>query len=370
MKVAYIVGGLPFGGVENMLFNIMREAKRTGIFNMVAINVSGTGERMSDFEDAGLDVISIGNSKKVLKTFRFDTALRLRRVLKEIQPDVIHTSHFSGDYFGRLAAIGLNIPVITHIHNTKIEKRAFRRLMNKVLSNRTDLYISISKMVYERTEEDHNVSRKKHIILYNTFDPAITAVGDLKKEQVTGNNGRNLLLVGRLVNIHKRVDVAIDAFPIIREACPDVNLVIVGDGPDRKMLEERAKQSKYGEYIFFLGYRKDVPQIMHVCDLLIMPSAYEGLPITHLEAMSVGLPAVLSENVPSKEFQPSPALICKVDKSDFAQKVIELLGDDQLYRTLSLRAKSLAKEFTVDKYVIKLKEIYAALINDRHTVRS
>ncbi len=368
MRVVYIVGGLPFGGVENMLFNIMTEAKKTDIFEMIAINISGTGKRMSDFDEAGLKVVNISNTIKILKTFRFDTVFELRKVLKELQPDVIHTSHFSGDYFGRLAAIGLNIPVITHIRNIRREKKSFRRMMNKILSVRTDLYISISKMVYEVTQSDHNVTKKNHIVLYNTFDPGSVYRGDLVKEELTGNKGKNILLVGRLVNKHKRIDVAIKALPKIRKEIPEANLIIVGEGPDEEMLTELAESSPCKDNIYFLGYRKDVPQLMYVSDLLIMPSAYEGLPITHLEAMAVGLPAVISENVPSKEFQPSPALICKVDEDDLAKNVVKLLTDDDLYQELSARAKRLATEFTVDKYVIRLKEVYKEVISKRHPV--
>ena len=112
-KIAFVIGGLPFGGVENWLFDIALRMKRGGAHACRIFNVSGTGVKMSEFEVAGIDVVCIGNSNAAASTHRLDTALRLRRELKRYDPDIIHPLHFRGDYFERIAAIGLGVPVIT-----------------------------------------------------------------------------------------------------------------------------------------------------------------------------------------------------------------------------------------------------------------
>jgi hypothetical protein len=125
IKIVYIIGGLPFGGVENWLFDVLNVLKNDPVIKPTVINLSGTGKKIADFLENKLPLINLTSSNKSLNTHRLDTLIKLRQVLKKIQPNLIHTLHFSGDYFGRIASIGFSIPIITHIHNIKREKKKF-----------------------------------------------------------------------------------------------------------------------------------------------------------------------------------------------------------------------------------------------------
>ncbi len=358
MKILYVVGGLPFGGIENLLFDIARELSKRNIDYRI-INISGTGEKTEEFFRANLPVVNLGNSKKILKTYRLPTAIKLRYFIKQYKPDIIHSMQFSADYFSRIATISIkDIKIITHIHTIKKEKRIERRIFNKLLSFKTDVFLSVSKDVFKVVEKEHNLARKQHYILYNAIN---TKAFDTETSLNLQKGIKYIACVGRLVK-QKNFDVAIKAFSLIEKNHPDTRLLIVGDGGMNKKLQQLTKDLNIYDKVIFAGYRKDVPGILKKSYMLLMPSEYEGFGIAHLEAMYAGLPAIISPFVPSKEIASECSIIAPIDPQQIAYYIEKLLTDEVLYKELSLKAKEIAKNFTIEEYVNKLLTLYSSLI--------
>ncbi len=121
-RIAYVVGGLPFGGVENWLFDIALKLQASDAYECRIFNVSGMGSSCPNSRPR----VSSGLHRGLRRFDRDAQArhgLRLRGELKKYGPHIIHTLHFSGDYFGRIAALGLKVPVITNIRNVKRETK-------------------------------------------------------------------------------------------------------------------------------------------------------------------------------------------------------------------------------------------------------
>ena len=325
MKIAYLIGGLPYGGVESWLFDLTHALLRRPDISPTIVNVSGTGVRHPEFVASGLDVRTIGHSTDCLKTTRLDTALRLRALLKELQPDIVHTVHFSADYFGRLAALGLKVPVITHIRNTKHERSLHRRLASKLLSFRTDLYLAVSHGAAQTIRTDHNLAGRDVVVVYNALDLAKLRVPPAALPAPPAGLGpcKTVMAVSRLV-AQKNYPFLVRVMARVAAAHPAVQLVIVGEGGERERIEAEARACGMADRVHLLGYRTDVPALMQAADIFAMPSLYEGLPIAHLEAMGCGLPAVISEHVPSKEISGGSAFVCPLDEGRFAARILKL----------------------------------------------
>lgn len=365
MKIAYIIGGLPFGGIENWLYDLCLKLKGRKNVSAVVLNVSGTGVKIKDYEDAGIELINVCDSKEALKTFRFDTALSVRELLKELSPDLIHTLQFSGDYFGRLASLGLGVPVITHIRNIKREGKRHRVLANKLLSYATDLYISVSQQAVATIEEQHNKAGREIKILYNAVNPAKLDVPGLDMKEAFGLEGKIVLGVGRIV-AQKNFDLLIRAFRKVQDRYEGkIGLLIAGDGGERKRLQVLISKLGLEDKAALAGYRTDIPSLMRSAHILAMPSDYEGLPVTHVEAMFCGLPAIISRHVPSIEIASDSSLVCKRTPEDIADKLMALLKDEKLYNDMSAKALEASKELTMDIHVEKLMDIYGELLRGR-----
>jgi len=362
MKTLFVVGGLPFGGIENLLFDISSELlKRNYPFKVV--NLSGTGQKVREFEEAGIPLINLGNSFRDIKTFKLGTARRLKELIEREDAQIVHSMQFTGDYFTRLALLfDKRRKVITHIHNTKIEKRFERRLFNKMLSLRTDVFLSVSKEVFEVVEKTHNFFKKPHYIFYNGI-----AFRKLE-EQLKGAKaheffkGRKVFIaLGRLVK-QKRIDLAIRAISMVANKHPDVALAVIGDGGERERLKKLAEELKVEDRVYFFGYQKEVAPFLSNAFALVMPSEYEGLPITHLEAAYFGLPAIISPFVPSKEILSQASLIAPLSAEEVAKKMELLLENEKLYKEMSQKARETAKRYSIERYADALLALYERLI--------
>ncbi|MGE4293573.1 MAG: glycosyltransferase [Desulfovibrio sp.] len=363
VRIAYVIGGLPFGGVENWLYDLGLALKDDPDLEAHIINVSGTGRKTQEFFDAGLRVVCTADTKKALKTQRLSTAQNVRKELQRIRPHLVHTLQFSGDYFGRLAAWGLGVPVITHIRNVKSERTLRRRWINRLLSFRTDLYLSVSKAALETIRREHNLARRPMQVLYNAVEPSKLDVAPHDFRTLFGLEGPVILGVGRLVE-QKNFDKLLRAFALVLERIPDAGLVIVGDGPQRDELEQLKSQLGLDGRAVLAGYRPnaEVPRFLRASSLLAMPSEYEGLPVTHVEAMFCGLPAVISEHVPSIEIAAECSLVSTTEPESIAARLLELLADPERCAAMSASAKRLAEQYTMTRYVAQLKEIYRNLL--------
>lgn len=363
MKVAYIVGGLPFGGVENWLHDLCLALADDPAIEPLVINVSGTGVLMEKYREAGIPVISIGDSKSSINTHRLDTVCRLRRVLKREQVDVIHTLHFSGNYFGRLASIGLGLPVIVHIRNIKSDGKARRVFFNKVLSRFTTMFLAVSKAVVSTIRRDHNVGNIPVEVLYNAVDPVKLDVPAIDLQKEYGISGKVVVGVGRVVK-QKNFDRLMRAVGIVRNTVPNVSLVILGDGSEMDNLKALRAELGLEDCVVLAGYQPNhkVPGFLRASHLLAMPSDYEGLPVTHVEALFCGLPAVISEHVPSKEIAGDAALICTTDVEDIAAKMLEVLSNDEKHAAMKKAALDIAPEFSMQNYLKKLKSVYERIV--------
>ena len=364
MKVAYIIESLPVGGVEVLTLDILSQFKKRGDVQALMVNLSGLGVKQQDYEQAGIEIISLNkNLSKNLSTNDIGNIPKLRRFFKQYQPDIIHSQLFPANYFSRLAAWGLNIPVIVHNHSIVSDSNnSFRhRFINRKLSRLTSLYISVSKMVYDYTQQELNPAHKPSIVIYNAFNPEKMQVPAQDLGAMYGFAGPTIVQLGSMVET-KNFDKTIMAFPKILKAIPSARLLLLGDGRLRPSLEALVAKLELENKVVFTGYRNDVFAYLKSCQLLVMPSSFEGFPIAHLEAMACGLPAVISEHVPSKELAQNCVLFCDTTSDSIAENILKLLSNQALYHEMSIQARNLANKMTIDHYCDSLVEVYNMLL--------
>jgi glycosyltransferase involved in cell wall biosynthesis len=362
IKIAYIVGALPYGGIESLLLDIVTTLKNSDT-RLWVINLSGVGMKKPEFIGSGVSVIDIGSSKKDIKTFDFRTLIKLRKTIKHLAPDIVHTMHFSADYFGRLAALGTGIPVITHIHNTKSEIKFHRRIANKFLSFTTKLFISVSNDVHRYVQNAHNLAKKKSIVLYNAIKFSKLDHTSIAQDIASKTAGQNIIAVARLEE-QKNFDLLLKALVLLIPRFPHIHMIFVGEGPERENLEKFIHDQKITEYVTLTGYRDDVGAFLKASHIFVLPSDYEGFGIAPLEAMYCGLPIIISTNVPLQEIAGEAALICQVDEFDIAAKIASLLENKEMYSQMSIQGKNIANQFGIEQYCRKLLSIYQCVLDN------
>lgn len=172
--------------------------------------------------------------------------------------------------------------------------------------------------------------------------------------------GKRLVAVCRLIG-RKNLHLLLEALPRVRERHPEVSLSIVGEGDRRKELEQQARRLGLERAVDFRGRvpHEDLPAEYHQADLLVLPSEWEGMPITLLEAMACGLPAVVTEGGGSREVVTDNAVLIPVGSTDaIIEAVSGLLDDPARRRDMGRRSRELAMGFGWDLVAARYRALY------------
>ncbi|OCA88289.1 hypothetical protein A8F94_10855 [Bacillus sp. FJAT-27225] len=193
-------------------------------------------------------------------------------------------------------------------------------------------------------------------------DSEVTTIEKLKKQY-----GDFALMVGR-ISPQKDHFTVIQAIKILKEKYGKyLKTVFVGDGPLRKQVEEYAIENGVSDLIIFEGTREDVQNYYKAAKIFIHSSPSEGLPTVLLEAMAAGLPIVATDSKPGvREIlgENDCGLICPIKEPEkMAQKVCELLDDDDLYNQLIIKGKQRIGDFSPEAIKVKLNNYIKEIRN-------
>lgn len=223
---------------------------------------------------------------------------RLRRIFQELRPTIVHTHLWHGDFFGIQAARLAGVKrVITSRHNDDAfrHKQAIRAV-NFALWRTVSAGIAISDAIRNFSIEVEGAPANKLRTIHYGIEYTPNAVDVVAAHHALRAElglAPTTLLIGMVCRLteQKGILYGLRAFANL-ENIPETHLILAGEGPLRATLEAEAARLNIQERVHFLGWRKDVPQIMGGLDIFLMPSLWEGFGLALLEAMAVQLPIV------------------------------------------------------------------------------
>jgi glycosyltransferase involved in cell wall biosynthesis len=297
---------------------------------------------------------------------------RLTRALRQVQPDLVHTHLLHADLYGLVAARRAGVP---HAISSRHNDDSFRhhrviKWANGAAMRRADRVITISHALERFVREVEEIDPDKVLTVHYGLEPPPSSP-DARQQarQKLGYEGDDTLVgvFGRLVQ-QKGIDVLLEAFPIVRECHPDARLVVVGEGSLRADLEQQAARLGLDDAVTFTGWIENGRALMPACDLVVVPSRWEGFGLVTLEAMGYSLPIVASRTSALPEIvqhDKTGLLVPPEDPRALAGAINSLLSNP-------IRAQSLGKagyrrlvtDFTVDKMVKATLEVYADVVAD------
>lgn len=359
IRIVHVLYSFDTGGLEKGVATIVRNASSQFEHIILCLATSGRSERLLP---PNTQIIELhkppGNSPVFL--------LRLSRVLKGLRPDIVHTRNWGG-MDGIIASRLAGIRSVIHgEHGWGMEdpeglhpKRIFIR---RFLSNWVGEYTCVSKQIKKWLCDDIRVKRNVTQI-YNGVDAdrynAEKDRGHIRSELGLAPDAPVIGVVGRLDPI-KDHPTLLKAFEEVRAIRQEVRLLVVGDGPERKRLENLA-----GEGVFFLGNRSDVPDILKDLDIFVLPSLNEGISNTILEAMAAGLPVVVTRvggNHELVEDTFNGFLFKPGDSKSLASVLLQYLEHPNLRRQHGYAGRQRVQEnFTVQAMVSSYEMVYRRL---------
>jgi glycosyltransferase involved in cell wall biosynthesis len=307
-------------------------------------------------------------------------------VLRQVRPDIVHTHMAKAGLVGRLAAITYNRTFgrtrpaqIVHTYHGHVLEGYFSRAASRIfvglerqLGRHTDALIAVSPRIRtELVERFHIAAAGRFRTISLGFDlSSLLAIDDVARAAARASldlPSRSLVLttVGRLTAI-KNHEVLIDAAERVAAACPDVLLLIVGDGELRGDLQRRA--ARLGDHVRFLGWRRDLATVYGASDVFVLTSRNEGTPVALIEAMASALPTVSTEvggvaDVVTDETM--GLLVPAGDASALVAAVVKLLKSPDLRREMGARARaSVAARYDIGRLLADIDALYSDLLQN------
>jgi glycosyltransferase involved in cell wall biosynthesis len=323
-------------------------------------------------ELAGESLGQLGIPVYFLNKGRFDprTLYSLVKIIKDIKPHILHLHGFGASTFGRIASVLTGLPNIVHEHLIFEKNPVCQSLPDHVLSRFTTKAIAISAPVRQYMIEHRSIEAKKIETFFyglplEEFQPPDKHVlHELRSELGISSDEQVVCTIARL-DTQKGQIYLLNAAVSILEELPKTRFLIVGDGPDRNMLEKVAKKLGILNRVIFTGYRTDVVDLIGLSDIFVIPSLREGGPLTMFEAMSlrkpvVGTPVGMMPEI--IEDGRTGFIVPCCDEFALAKKILLLLKNPELANTIGENGWQVCQEFDISNSIQRLEKIYCELV--------
>lgn len=327
IRVLQIICALNDGGIERLLYNYYQYFDTNKIIFDFAVN---------DDTDSHLKKYFLSKGSKIytytkIRNNPYAAYKDLKKIIDNNSYDIIH-SHLADRAFPILKYAkdrGIST-IISHGHSANYQESFISKYLRNISTkltekNSTDLFacgIDAAKWTWG----EKMFSEQKVFIMRNAID-----VRKFKFSEITRNNTREklningkhvLLCVGRL-SVQKNQLFLIDIFERIYQKDQLAVLILAGDGELRERIEERVKEKQLSHAVIILGVRTDVNDLLCAADCYILPSLYEGLPISVIEACCSGLGCVLSNNITKEVKLSNDVIYCSLNDYSSWIKAVE-----------------------------------------------
>ena len=307
----------------------------------------------------------------------YDTALtsKLVDVVQHYQLDVLHVHyaipHAAVAYMAKqiLLTQGYYLPTVTTLHGTDITLVGTNQSFAPVVAfsiNNSDGVTAVSQNLRRQTLDSFDIHNDIRVI-YNFIDFARFKRTDKDhfKKAIAPRGERILTHVSNFRQV-KRVDDVLRIFKIVRDELP-AKLLLIGDGPERRSLEDLARRLGVDHDVRFLGKQHAVEELLAISDLFLIPSGNESFGLAALEAMACEVP-VISSNVgglPEVNIQGKTGYLSDVgDVEDMAANALSILRDDELLVHFRANALEQAHRFDLERILPQYEQYYEQVLEE------
>jgi glycosyltransferase involved in cell wall biosynthesis len=369
LHVAYLTEGLTKRGYDTTL---------------VAGSLARGEDSMAFVADArGVEVVRIDELGREISPLRdLMATIRLARLIRKERPQILHTHTAKAGTVGRVAARlagSRKPPIVVHTFHGHVLRGYFGpvrtllfRLLERWLAAGTTALIAVSPQVRDDLVSLGVAPRERFVVirLGIELDERVTAEqnGRGESRRYLGIPGDRFAVgwIGRMTAV-KRTDDVLIAFKSLRDSGVDAVLCMVGDGPDRLPLEQRAHELGVARDTVFLGYQEDVAPFYAAFDVLVLPSGNEGTPVTVIEALAAERPVVATRvgGVPDVVRDGEDGFLVEAGATDdLADRLGRLARDPALRARMGKKGRErVLPRYAVERLVDDVDELYRSLLS-------
>jgi glycosyltransferase involved in cell wall biosynthesis len=364
IRVVYVAHTYAVGGAEEMVLNLVRHLPAPFIPSVVSIYEPGPIGL--EIEKTGVPFRSLGLEPGLRRPVDL---MRLQRFLYECEAQIVHTFLLTGSLYGRFAAMLARVPVVIGTEvNIYEHKRPMHRLAERWLMRSTDAIVASAESVRDYyLDQIGGDDASKVRVIYNAVDwsQLETTMGRDEWRAAIGipAGAPAAGIIARLTE-QKAHRVLLEALAS-RADLASLHLLVVGDGELRDELRNRTEALGLSGRVHFTGARRDLGNVLSAIDMFVMPSLWEGLPLSLVLAMGAGLPVIATRVAGIPEVVQDGVtgiLLSPGDKPALAAAMSTLLHDQPLRIRLGQLAQAFVRpRFGIDRYVDAITGMYHEL---------
>ncbi|MGZ4844314.1 MAG: glycosyltransferase family 4 protein [Candidatus Angelobacter sp.] len=364
VKVLQLISSGGYYGAENMLLNLCASQEKAGCQNSLLLFYNVHAPNVEFYERARRRGLSV---RMVHCQGRADwrAVRQIEEYVQEDGIDLLHTHGYKADLYGYVAARRSHKPVVATCHNWVGGTAALGiyNHLDRMALKRFNALAAVSDAVAQRLL-DSGVPARKIKTIANGIDvepferaqplPAPT----FDRDKVVG-------MVARL-DLQKGFEYLLRA---VRELCGvfrELKVVIVGEGPDRKAIEDMIRQYGLQSTVILAGKQSDMPGVYAAMDIFVLPSLNEGLPMTILEAMAASKPVIATKvgAIPTLIRNGETGLLVEARDTDGLRNAIaRLLSDPDLCRRMGAEGHDwVSRNYTSEAMALKYRQMYEEVL--------
>ncbi|MBF0265650.1 MAG: glycosyltransferase [Gammaproteobacteria bacterium] len=359
IKVLHLIYRFDIGGLEKVLAESINNLNEG--FEHTVVSLTEIAQYAS--ENLNYQIPLIALNKKPGNDFSIYG--RLYKLLKEIKPDVLHTYNLPTLEY-QLIAFFAGVKIRIHAeHGRDISdpegKNKKYNILRRVINPFVKHWVTVSNDLYLWLQTTVKIADHKNKLIYNGVDTEIF------KPSNKVHNGFIIGTIGRFDPI-KNQKILIDTFLHIKNTEPELishlKICIIGKGDEFENIQQLIKQNDLENYFDLPGVKYDINEQLNNFDIFVLPSIAEGVPMTLLEAMSVGLPSICSNvgGIPEVLPHNSGYLVAPENVQELSEKLIELMKDANKRKEMGQNArKQVIENFSIQAMVNQYKKLYSKL---------
>lgn len=355
-NILFLVRTMGLGGTENVVLQLC-EIFSEKVNKIVVCSSGGVHEKK--LRKMGIKHYTIPDIASKRPRDMVGCYKKIESVIKEEQITIVHSHHRMAAFYAELTA-PKDVIKTANAHNTFQDKKKLTQF-----AYRNTKLIAVGEMVKKNLTDYFEIPAGQISVIHNAvkaFDGNIKPIEILKDERKKGK-----VLIGNIGRLSKQKGMGdfLDAAAITIKKHPEAYFVIVGDGELKTHLEEKVTQLGLQENVLFLGYRNDIQNVMSQLDYIVLSSLWEGLPLTPIEAYSVGKTVIGTAVDGTPEIIRDGVDGYLVEARNFAQlaeKMNYLIENTEIKKTLELQAKKrYQEEFSFEKLEYSYMDFYKKL---------
>ncbi len=383
--VCHLVERLTIGGAQVALQGLAAEL-RSGAFEHIVCGLEG-GPLEALLEREGVRVLCLNQRRRSIVEgplyafYVLRVLTELGRMLRRHRVELIHAHLPDAIVVAAIAGRLTGTPVIGTYQGLGIFPRhrprhdprnVLRRSLYHLAGRLSKWTIAVSPSVRNLLCGELGFSPETTVLIPNSIDTerfaGVLAPPALARELGLRDRQRVVACVGRFV-VNKGQRVLIEAMAEVVKRWPEAILVLVGDGPARNDLTDLTNHLGLQGHVRFAGTRSDVPEILALAEVFVLPSFYEGVPLSVLEAMAAAKPVVATRvpgNMEVIEDESQGVLVPSGDAPAMAQAIERLLSEPERALEMGKRGQALVRQkYDLRDSAARMEELYHGVLGSR-----